>query len=277
MAVSVDIKKPLKKFLPFLLQAQEQNLNEADTVQRLIKVFEEVLGYDAMTEISREAQMKGKYVDIALRIDGVIRLLVEAKAAGEKLRDRHIEQAESYASRNNYHWVLLTNGVEWNLYHLTFEEGIDAQVAFRLDLSKTDDLDAAADKLALLHKQSIKKGELERFWEKNTALNPASIGKALFLEDVLGFIRREIRRDTGVLIDPEDLAASLYKMLSDEARVLIGALKIRKRRSVTKRTGQDAGSDEASPDAAAVAEEGAEQASQEPPATSTDGPSPTTA
>ena len=113
----IDISKPLKRYLPHLLQAQRDNLNEADTVQRLIKVFEDVLGYDSLTEISRETQLKNKYVDVALKIDGVVRLLVEAKAAGVVLRDRHIEQAQSYASRNNFQWVLLTNGVSWNLYH----------------------------------------------------------------------------------------------------------------------------------------------------------------
>ena len=50
----VDIRKQLKKLLPYLLQAQADKLNEADTVQRLIKFFEDVLGYDGMTDISRE-------------------------------------------------------------------------------------------------------------------------------------------------------------------------------------------------------------------------------
>ena len=233
--MAVDIRKPLKKFLPHLQQARADNLNEADTVQRLIKVFEEVLGYDGLTDISREAEMKGKYVDVVLKIEGVIRLLVEAKAAGETLREKHIEQAESYASRNNYHWVLLTNGVTWNLYHLTFDEGIEYDRAFTVDLSETDTFEHASDMLALLHKQAIKKGELERFWERKTALNPASIGKALFLEDVLMIIRREIKRDTGVLIDAEDLAAEIHKMLSTEARELVGPLKIRKRRGGGRR------------------------------------------
>jgi len=107
----VDIRRPLKKFLPHLLKAQEESLNEADTIQRLVKVFEEVLGYDAMTEITREKQVKDKYVDIAIKIDGAVRLLVEAKAAGTTLRDRHIEQAERYAAEGNIRWVLLTNGV----------------------------------------------------------------------------------------------------------------------------------------------------------------------
>ena len=74
--MAIEIRKPLKKMLPHLLQAQAANLNEADTVLRLIKVFEEVLGYDGMTDISREAEMKKKFVDVVLKVDGVIRLLV---------------------------------------------------------------------------------------------------------------------------------------------------------------------------------------------------------
>jgi hypothetical protein len=69
-----------------VLKAQEDNLNEADTVQRLIKVFEDVLGYDALSEISREAAIKDKFVDVALKIEGTIRVLVEAKSAGTTLR-----------------------------------------------------------------------------------------------------------------------------------------------------------------------------------------------
>jgi hypothetical protein len=55
--MSTDIRRSLRKFLPHLLKAKEENLNEADTVQRIIKVFEEVLGYDPMTEITCESQV----------------------------------------------------------------------------------------------------------------------------------------------------------------------------------------------------------------------------
>ena len=227
--MAIDVRKPLKKLLPHLLQARTENLNEADTVQRLIKVFEEVLGYDAMSEISREAQLKGKYIDIVLKIDGVVRMLVEAKAASEKLRDRHIDQALSYASRNNYRWVVLTNSLDWILYHLTFDQGIEYERAFLVDLATESSLDVAACKLALLHRQSIKKGELDDFWNKTRALNPVSIAKALFKEEVLMLIRREIRREEGLLVDPEDLATSIQEMLSTETREKIGPVRIRKR------------------------------------------------
>jgi predicted type IV restriction endonuclease len=234
MPMPVDITKSLKRYVPHLLQARNDNLNEADTVQRLIKVFEEVLGYSSLTDISREAQMKNKFVDIALKVDGVVRLLVEAKAAGVVLRDRHIEQAQSYASRNNYQWVLLTNGIQWNLYHLTFEEGIEYERAFSIDLSTPDTFAQCANLLSLLHRSSLKKGEHEQFWERQKALGPASIGRALFHEKVLALVRREIRRNEGLLIDSEDLAAALHGMFSAEARELIGPPRIRKRKPRTR-------------------------------------------
>lgn len=223
------IKRSLKKALPSLLGAQEQNLNEADTVFRIVKVFEEVLGYNSLTEITRETQLRSKYVDVALKIDDVIRLLVEVKRAGVTLRNRHIEQAYSYASRNNFSWVLLTNGVVWNLYHLTFEEGIEYEKAFSVDLRK-DDLDKAVASISVLHRSCIKSGGLDDFWQHQLALSPISIGKAIFREDVLKHIRKEIRRDAGILIDTEDLAVAIRGVFSQETREQIGPMKIRRTR-----------------------------------------------
>ena len=228
-----DIRRDLKKYLPHLLKAAEDNLNEADTVQRLTKVFEDVLGYDAMTDISREASVKDKFVDVALKIEDAVRILVEVKSAATTLRDRHIEQAQNYAANGNIRWVLLTNGVAWNLYHLTFEEGIESTLAFSVGLTAELD-DKAVELLSLLHRQSVKKGDLDEYWEQRIALSPASIGRALFTEEALKFVRREIRRREGILIDEEDLAQAIHEMLSTEARERIGPLKIRRRTRARK-------------------------------------------
>ena len=234
--MAVDIRKPLKKFLPHLLKAQADNLNEGDTVQRVIKVFEDVLGYDPMTEITRESAIKERFCDLALKIEDAIKVLVEVKAAGMTLRDRHTEQAQNYASHGNIKWVVLTNGVVWNLYHLTFDEGIEATLAFTVELTEGIS-DKGGELLALLHRQSVKKGDLDEYWERRVALSPASIGRALFTEEALRFVRREIRRREGVLIDEEDLAAAIHEMLSTEARERIGPLKIRRRPKRTKSAG----------------------------------------
>ncbi len=236
--MSIDIRKSLKKILPYLLRAKEENLNEADTGQRIIKVFEDVLGYDVMTEITREMQIKEKYVDLAVRIDSVTKFLVEVKAAAVNLRDRHIEQAERYASEDNIKWVLLSNGIFWNLYHLEFEEGIEYIRAFSIDLS-SETFDESAEKLALLHRQSIVKGELDKFWERHVALSPASIGKGIFSEEILRSLRRSIRKSEGTLIDIEDLGKAIHEMLSNEAREEIGPLRIRRKRKVQEKQTTD--------------------------------------
>lgn len=231
-----NIRRSLKKFVPTFRQAREASLNEADTVLRLCKFFEDVLGYDPIEDVSREANLRNKFVDVCLKIKGNVKILVEAKAASVQLRDRHIEQAQSYASQNNYRWVLLTNGVEWNLYHLTFAEGIDYDLAFSVSLATDEGVEIAAEKLAYLHKQAVRKGDLETLWETATALSAGSIGKSLFTLPVLKFVRRQIRKDIGILVDEEDLATALHEMLTVEAREQIGPLRIRKPRKAASRT-----------------------------------------
>jgi predicted type IV restriction endonuclease len=235
MTTSVDIKKALKKYLPHLLKAKAENLNEADTVQRLVKVLEEVFGYDAMEDITRETAIKDRFCDVGLKIDGAIRMLVEVKSAGTELRDRHTEQAQNYAAHANIPWVLLTNGVAWKLYHLTFGEGIESVLAVNVDLSDGNVTDERERVLALIHRHSVKRGDLDAYWIHRIALGPASIGKALFTEEVLRFIRREIRRREGILIDEEDLGRALHNMFTVEAREQIGPLKVRRRRKIAKK------------------------------------------
>jgi hypothetical protein len=131
--------------------------------------------------------------------------------------------------------------VVWNLYHLTFEEGVEYECAFSVDLSK-DDINVAAENLAILHRESIKNDGLEEFWERKSALSPISIGRSLFHEEVLKAIRREVRRDAGILIDSEDLASAIREMLSQEVREQIGPLKVRKRRhSIEPKTPSECG------------------------------------
>jgi predicted type IV restriction endonuclease len=231
-----NIRTPLRKFSRHFNALREAKANESDTVARLRHFFEDVLGFDGVKDISSETEMKGKYVDLCLKIDDNICLLVEAKAAAMQLRVRHIDQAKHYASENGFRWVLLTNGVEWNLYHVTFNEddGIEYDPAFAVSLADKN-LNEAAEMLMLIHKRSIAKDGLERFWEKKTALCAGSIGKALFHESVLKVLRRELRRQCDVMIDPEDLAVAVHDMFSAEAREEIGPVRIRKKRKVARK------------------------------------------
>ncbi len=178
--MGVDIRKPLKQFAHYFLEARDNNLNEADTVALLCKFFVDVLGYDAIADIGHEVRAKEKWLDLTLKVDGNVKHVVEAKGAGLKLRHKFVEQAYVYATQNNYKWVLLTNGVDWNLYHLTLDEdGLIYEIAFEVSV-EPDKVDDAADKLALLHKKAVKKDELQDYWKRYSTIRPGSIGKASF-------------------------------------------------------------------------------------------------
>jgi len=240
-----DISRPLKKLLPHLLKAKEDNLNEADTCTRIYEVFQQVLGYDPLEDISREVQIKEGRADFAIKIEGAIKFLVEAKSAGTALRQRHAGQAELYAAEGNIPWVLVTNGVAWHLYHLTFEQGIEYEPAFQVDVS-TDELDSVAANLSLLHRRAFAKKELEEFWNNKAALSPESIAGALFTEETLRLIRRTIRRKEGPLVDEEDLGRAIHDMFSIETREKIGPLKIRRKRKAKEKEAAPAASVEGS-------------------------------
>jgi hypothetical protein len=236
MAVPKDVLFQLRRFATAFKEARDRGANESDTVMYLVKFFEEVLGYDSLKgEISKELAIKDRYCDVALKVDGAVKVLVEVKAAGLKgLADKHIEQAENYASRAGLRWVVLSNGVEWRLYHLTFNEGegIAHDLAFEVNLlpELEADPDALWNKLGVLSRAAMKKDEIEEFWSHKKALSPASIVKVLFHEDVLAVIRRELNRDAPARLDIDDVFKAVRDVLSNESLAEAGDLGIRKKR-----------------------------------------------
>jgi len=236
MAIPKDVLTQLRRFAVAFREARDRGANEADTAMFLVRFFEDVLGYDSLKgEISKELAIKDRYCDIALKIDGAVKVLVEAKAAGLKgLADKHIEQAENYASRAGLPWVVLTNGVEWRLYHLSFNEGegIGHDIAFEANLIEEleTDPDAFWAKVGILSRASVKKDDLDEFWAHKKVLSAASIVRVLFHEDVLAVIRRELNRDAPARLDVEDVFKAVRDVLSKEALAEAGDLGIRKKR-----------------------------------------------
>jgi predicted type IV restriction endonuclease len=182
---------------------------------------------------------------VAIKINGEVRFLIEVKSMALALSDRHIEQAENYASRSGIQWVILTNGLSWRLYHLTFESsGIEHDLAFECALGPTIDLEETWECLSLLSKDSVTKGRLEDYWDHKKALSSTSLLRALFTEDVLNSLRRELKRKATVRVDMEDIATALRRLLNPEVltediRIRKGKKKRRPEQPTKNRTGQD--------------------------------------
>lgn len=236
MALDKAILNKLTRFATAFKEAKDRGANESDTVMFLVKFFEEVLGYDSLKgEISKELAIKDKYCDIAIKIDGTVQFLVECKAAGLKgLVDKHIEQAENYASRLGICWVVLTNGIDWRLYHLSFSEGegIAHDLAMEINFLEefATDPEALWEKLELLSRDCVSAGELESYWSQKKLLGPASVIKVLFNQDVLMVIRRELNRNADARLDIEDVFSAIRDVLSKDALMAAGDIGITKRR-----------------------------------------------
>ncbi len=236
MPIDKQTLSKLKKFADVFRAARDRNADESNTVMFLIKFFDEVLGYDPLAgEITTEIPIKDRYCDFAIVLGGKAddgkpkpEFLVEAKAAHVKtLNEKHIEQAENYAQRSAVNWVLLTNGVEWQLYHLTFDNnGSHPDLVFRLDFLETlaTDEDLAWDTLSVLAKSNVQDGSLENYYEQQKLLSPKTIVNTLVGEEVLMKIRQELNRKAPARLELKKVFHAVVQVLNSEAVAAAGNL-----------------------------------------------------
>lgn len=233
----IDISRDVRKYIPIFQQAQEQNINEAETSLRIGKFLEDVLGYDVFQDITKEHTIKDRFVDYAIKLNGKVAFFIEIKQAGVELRERHIEQASNYAANAGVSWVVLTNGRCWQLYHLTFDDGIQGDLIWSADLLN-EEIKEASFKISYLHKKSILKDEHEDYYAKVKVLSPKSIVQAIFQENTLRMIRGHLKKISGITIEEQDLVNGIKKMLSAEAWDAIGDVKVKRKKKITRQSEQ---------------------------------------
>jgi len=124
----------IKRFQPILANAKARDLNESDTVIIITDILAEVFGFEKYSEITSEFAIRGTYCDLAIKLDTKLRLLIEGKPVGAELKDAYIKQAVDYAANQGIEWVVLTNGILWRIYRLTFAQPIDSELVVEIDI-----------------------------------------------------------------------------------------------------------------------------------------------
>ena len=81
-------------------------------------------------------------------------------------------------------------------------------------MNPESDLEKVWEHLKLLSRKGVVSGALEEFWLPKKTLSSVSLMKALFTEEVLDRVQRELRRKSDVRLELTDIAASLRRLLS---------------------------------------------------------------
>ena len=204
----------LKRLLPIVAQQRARDVSEADTVTVVKDVLSEVMGYDKYAELTSEHCIRGTYCDLAVRIDDKLVQLIEVKAAGVELDDRHVKQAVDYAANQGVEWVILTNATIWRLYQVIFAKPIDKRLLAEIDLSAIEPRkEEHLERAFLLTKEGFSKGAHIELRDKQDATSRYTLAALLLHNDtVVSAVRRELRRLVDVLVDEESIA----RVLRDE-------------------------------------------------------------
>ena len=78
--VSKRISKNFNKYVKILELAKQKDVNESDTVKVIRDILCDVFGYDKYLDITSEYEVKGKYCDIAIKVDDVLYFLIECQS-----------------------------------------------------------------------------------------------------------------------------------------------------------------------------------------------------
>jgi hypothetical protein len=236
----------IKRFLPVLASAKSRDVNESDTVTIITDMLADIFGFNKYSEITSEYVIRGTYVDLAVKLDGKLQMLIEVKAIGLELKEAYVKQAVDYAANQGIEWVVLTNAAIWQIYKVTFGKPIGQDLVLQIDfLNLNYKSSESLESLYLLTKEGIGKSVLSDYHTQRQALSRFSIGAILLSDPVLEAVRRELRKiSPDVKIDTLQISDVLVQEIlkrdvlegekADEARRKISRAASRASRKSTK-------------------------------------------
>lgn len=228
-----ELRRAIQKAQDMIADVTKADGNEVETRRRVERIFESVLGYDVFKHISREHAVRGagetEHCDFAVQIDqgetAKPVIMVELKRIRVDLARKHLRQVSSYAINAGCEWILLTNGREWRLYHVSFGQPPETKLIESWNLLDDDPI-ALASKFELINYKSVRKGLLDKLWAKTNVLTPRNILNAILAQESIRLLRRVLRKTTGVLVSPEDIIGALRRVLNEAGVAELNSMKI---------------------------------------------------
>ena len=218
------IRDNLKVLHKELVQITENCSSEEQIRIWCVNVLKTVLEYDS-DQIDTEVNALGQRIDIALKHDGKIFMIIECKNTKSKLSSAVRDQAVMYAINKSAEWAVTTNGPVWKLWRVMPRKGLDPQVEPVFDISLMDDDGISEYDLAsfyLLTKRALFNGETLREYHRIHASNDQHILQAMLSDRVVDAVIKTLTEnyqtthDEKVSLTPEFIAERLEEMFLPE-------------------------------------------------------------
>ena len=196
------------KFKKILKRAKERDVNESDTVTIVTDMLEEIFGFDKYAEITREFAIQGTYCDLAIKTGKRVEYLIEVKAIGLDLNDKHLKQAVNYAAREGIKWIVLTNGISWEIHRVSLDDKVQSERLFTFDFTELNIRQKEQqDLLFLLCKRGVQKDLIDDYYEFRQSVNRYTIGALLLSDSVTNAVRRELRQlKPGIKVNVDEVS-----------------------------------------------------------------------
>ena len=223
------LKEKLKGYKKKYLKKEFSNVDESATRLMTNNFLTEVLGYEELVDIKTEFRIKSEYADYVIQLNRKKHFVVEVKSIEIDINEKHLRQSLSYAANEGIDWILLLNGRQVQLYRVNFGKPVTTTLIFKLDLLDEEDVHKAPIILWNITKAAIERNELEAFWKRTNALNPNNIAKLLYSEEVVKRLRNDLKEETGIYFQIEDVAASLRQVINNKIEFTKPRLRIKKK------------------------------------------------
>lgn len=152
------------------------------------------LGY-AHEELDTEVRTLGKRVDIALKTDGKIFMVIECKSVRTRLTNSVRDQAINYATSLSAQWAVITNGHLWRLYRIIPRAGRDPKLIEIFDVALLDAdgvSNCDVESLYLLTARALFGGDTEKMSHLLAATTKRKLLQALTSDRVVKAMRMEL-------------------------------------------------------------------------------------
>ena len=199
------LRSAIRKFSKPLSELVARDANEGDTRLLVTDFLCEGLGYDKYTDLTTEYQVRGEFADYGVRIEKDLIAFIEVKRVATKLDAKHLRQVEMYAVNEGVQWVILTNGANWKVYHITGGLPVIIDLALDVNLLGEESLQYKASLLYYLTRESLKRQQIDDLWRAKRATSPKSLARVLLAPPVLAAVQKELRRQTGHVVEPTEI------------------------------------------------------------------------